>query len=144
MTGIEKYLATALDRKRKGRRALLLPHAEAIKSLVDANVSLTQVNQYLREQDKAVTVSQETLRNFVIAQWGEPYYRAYTDRNGWSKSKARSKAVVEGGARKAVTVRDAVEANEKQEVPASVVEHFPLSNEASKARLEQYRRGLNK
>lgn len=74
------------------RSFLLVPFGATIKAMLDADVSLPLVRDWL-EEDKQVKITLRTLRLFVLRQLGEEFYKDYCLRNGWQRTTQNSAAL---------------------------------------------------
>lgn len=71
---------------RQRRKTNLIEHEAAIKKLMDLDVSLPVILEWLvGEKQTATTLP--ALRRFVNRSFGEAFYEDFTSRNGWQKSK---------------------------------------------------------
>lgn len=73
----------ALSRKRI--KTNLIEHRETIKKMMDADISLPLIFEWLTE--RKVETALTTLRRFVKKTFGETFYVDFSSRNGWQKSK---------------------------------------------------------
>ncbi|OTP72166.1 hypothetical protein [Caballeronia sordidicola] len=78
-----------ISHKRRGGKAtkypVLEPVSDDIKKLMEADIALTVIRDWLDEK-KGVSVVLNTLRKFVIFHIGRETYDAYLLRNGWAKN----------------------------------------------------------
>jgi hypothetical protein len=78
-----------LSHERRGDKAskypLLEPALADIQKLVDADVALTVIRDWLEEKQN-IKVVLNTLRKFVVLHIGRDTYDLYLRRNGWTKS----------------------------------------------------------
>jgi hypothetical protein len=73
---------------RQRRKANLVEHETAIKKLMEMNVSLPVVLEWLIEK-KNITTTLPALRRFVRRSFGESFYDEFAARNGWQKKKLK-------------------------------------------------------
>jgi len=73
----------ALARKRI--KTNLIEHHELIKKMMDADISLPLIFDWLKENE--VETALTTLRRFVKKTFGEGFYEDFSMRNGWQKNK---------------------------------------------------------
>lgn len=64
----------------------LKPYVTSIKKMLDVDISLPMIQEYFDETEK-IKFTLQTLRSFVIKEFGEDYYKDYCKRNGWLKTK---------------------------------------------------------
>lgn len=64
----------------------LKPYATSIQKMLSVDISLPMIQEYFDEKVK-IKFTLQTLRSFVIKEFGEDYYRDYCKRNGWLKNK---------------------------------------------------------
>jgi hypothetical protein len=114
-----------LSHERRGDKAskysLLEPALADIQALVNADVALTVIRDWLEEKQN-IKVVLNTLRKFVVSQIGRETYDLYLRRNGWAKSVRKTGA---GNAMKLlstdVNYRPAVQADKLLSVNSSPV-----------------------
>lgn len=83
----DQLKARAASRRRI--KTNLVAHQESIKKMMDADISLPLIFDWLAENgvDTALT----TLRRFVKRTYGEAFYSDFSRRNGWQKDKREDK-----------------------------------------------------
>lgn len=85
-----EYLkAIALSRKRL--KTNLVEHQALIKKMLDSDISLPVIFEWLREKEIGMALT--TLRRFVKKTYGEDFYAEYAKRNGWIKNKQHASSV---------------------------------------------------
>lgn len=72
--------------QRQRRKTNLIEHEAAIKKLMDLDVSLPVILEWLVGEKQIVTTL-PALRRFVNRSFGEAFYEEFTARNGWQKTK---------------------------------------------------------
>lgn len=68
------------------KRKWLKPFSARIRQMLDLDIPLPQIRSWLDDK-KLVKITLQTLRNFVIKEFGEDFYKEYCLRNGWQKTK---------------------------------------------------------
>lgn len=71
---------------RQRRKTNLIEHETAIKKLMELDVSLPVILEWLVEE-KQVATTLPALRRFVRRTFGEEFYNNFAARNGWQKNK---------------------------------------------------------
>ena len=71
---------------RQRRKINLIEHETAIKKLMDLDVSLPVILEWLIGE-KQIAITLPALRRFVNRSFGEAFYEDFTSRNGWQKTK---------------------------------------------------------
>lgn len=71
---------------RQRQKTNLIEHETAIKKLLDLDVSLPVILEWLIEKKKIVTTL-PALRRFVRRTFSEEFYDGFVVRNGWQKTK---------------------------------------------------------
>lgn len=71
---------------RQRRKTNLVEHQASIKKLMDLDVSLPVMLEWLLNEKKVETTL-PALRRFVRKTFGEEFYNNFAARNGWQKSK---------------------------------------------------------
>lgn len=71
---------------RQRRKTNLVEHQISIKKLMDLNVSLPVMLEWLLEEKK-VDTTLPALRRFVRREFGDEFYNNFVARNGWQKAK---------------------------------------------------------
>lgn len=72
--------------QRQRRKTNLIEHETAIKKLMDLDVSLPVILEWL-VGEKQIATTLPALRRFVNRSFGEVFYEEFTARNGWQKNK---------------------------------------------------------
>lgn len=89
---LAELLATQAARAEKSKRRrsfLIVPFTARIREMMENNISLPLINEWLGKKEVAgvhPVVTLQTLRNFVVRELGEAFYADYCNRNGWAKS----------------------------------------------------------
>lgn len=86
---LEKRDAQQLKNPRLKSR-LLSPHLGRIKEMLALDISLPLILSLLKEKKK-IQITLQTLRNYVVREFGEEHYEEYCKRNGWLRSKRADK-----------------------------------------------------
>jgi len=81
----DQLKAKAASRKRI--KTNLIAHYELIKRMLDADISLPLIFEWLAENGVETTLT--TLRRFVKRTYGEAFYDDFSKRNGWHKKKRK-------------------------------------------------------
>ena len=86
---MDKDIEDLLEKQRQQNLLLghqIAPHTEQIREMMELNISLPLIRGWLEEK-KAVTVTLQTLRNFVVKTFGQDHYSDFVTHNGWLKTK---------------------------------------------------------
>lgn len=89
----DQLKAKAASRKRI--KTNLMAHQESIKRMMDADISLPLIFEWLTENK--VKTALTTLRRFVKKTYGETFYDDFSRRNGWQKKKQSASPVQAAG-----------------------------------------------
>jgi hypothetical protein len=73
---------------RQRRKTNLVEYETAIKKLMDLDVSLPVILEWL-VQEKKIATTLPALRRFVIRTFSDGFYDEFTVRNGWQKNKSK-------------------------------------------------------
>ncbi|MDP1541501.1 MAG: hypothetical protein Q8K59_13375 [Nitrosomonas sp.] len=68
------------------KRKWIEPYSPRIKNMLDLDIPLPMIKSWLHEK-KAIKITLQTLRNYVVKEFGEDFYKEYCLRNGWQKTK---------------------------------------------------------
>lgn len=71
---------------RQRRKTNLVEHQTSIKKLMDLNVSLPVMLEWLLGEKK-IDTTLPALRRFVRREFGDEFYNNFVARNGWQKAK---------------------------------------------------------
>ena len=73
--------------RRQRRRTDLSAYNEKLKEMLDLNISLPVVLDWLAKQETVTTLP--ALRRYVVRTFGENFYHDFLKRNGWLKTKSQ-------------------------------------------------------
>lgn len=73
--------------RRQRRRTDLSAYNEKLKEMLDLNISLPVVLDWLAKQETVTTLP--ALRRYVVRTFGETFYHDFLKRNGWLKTKSQ-------------------------------------------------------
>lgn len=113
---LDNLKTKALSRKRI--KTNLIEHQGSIKRMIDADISLPLIFEWLTENK--VETALTTLRRFVKKTFGESFYDDFARRNGWQKNK-QIVPLARTGRTKLQTVIRTKKLSEKQEEEANTL-----------------------
>lgn len=76
--------------RRQRRRTDLSAYDDKLKEMLDLNISLPVILDWLAKQESITTLP--ALRRHVVRTFGQDFYNNFLKRNGWLKTKSKSKS----------------------------------------------------
>lgn len=75
--------------RRQRRRTDLSAYDDKLKEMLDLNISLPVILDWLAKQESITTLP--ALRRHVVRTFGQDFYNEFLKRNGWLKTKSKGK-----------------------------------------------------
>jgi hypothetical protein len=101
---------------RQRRKTNMVEYQTAIKQLMDLDVSLPVILEWLIEEKKIATTL-PALRRFVIRIFGGQVYGDFVTRNGWQKRKSQTKSQSVLADKASIPTSERQEKSNEAEVP---------------------------